>query len=97
MLDLLCLFFFHSPPPTEIYTYCHTLSLHDALPISSPPRLRVEHVADGRRVSLPAREFGGEVTASGRCEAIEARAPAGVGVPPFGVEPPLVQIGRAHV
>src|SRR3546814_11756128 len=27
-------FFFHDPATTEIYTYCHTLSLHDALPIS---------------------------------------------------------------
>src|SRR3546814_19406073 len=28
-------FFFNDTPTTEIYTYCHTLSLHDALPISS--------------------------------------------------------------
>src|SRR3546814_12386454 len=28
-------FFFHDTATTEIYTYCHTLSLHDALPISS--------------------------------------------------------------
>src|SRR3546814_1089691 len=27
---------FHDTAPTEIYTYCHTLSLHDALPIWSP-------------------------------------------------------------
>src|SRR3546814_3743897 len=26
-------FFFNDPATTEIYTYCHTLSLHDALPI----------------------------------------------------------------
>src|SRR3546814_9122218 len=26
-------FFVNDPPTTEIYTYCHTLSLHDALPI----------------------------------------------------------------
>src|SRR3546814_19764242 len=25
--------FFKDPAPTEIYTYCHTRSLHDALPI----------------------------------------------------------------
>src|SRR3546814_9190696 len=25
-------FFFNDPATTEIYTYCHTLSLHDALP-----------------------------------------------------------------
>src|SRR3546814_16769098 len=27
-------FFFHTTATTEIYTYLHTLSLHDALPIS---------------------------------------------------------------
>src|SRR6056297_1887014 len=30
------IFFFNDTATTEIYTYCHTLSLHDALPI--PPR-----------------------------------------------------------
>src|SRR3546814_20350848 len=29
---MLC-FFFNDTSTTEIYTYCHTLSLHDALPI----------------------------------------------------------------
>src|SRR3546814_9443517 len=29
-----CLFFFNYTATTEIYTYGHTLSLHDALPIS---------------------------------------------------------------
>src|SRR3546814_17447106 len=28
-----CLFFFNDTAATEIYTYSHTLSLHDALPI----------------------------------------------------------------
>src|SRR3546814_14565692 len=28
------IFFFYATAPTEIYTYRHTLSLHDALPIS---------------------------------------------------------------
>src|SRR3546814_6157081 len=30
-------FYFKYPPTTEIYTYVHTLSLHDALPICSMP------------------------------------------------------------
>src|SRR3546814_8001302 len=30
-----CFFFLHDPATTEIYTYCPTLSLHDALPICS--------------------------------------------------------------
>src|SRR3546814_10696403 len=29
----MCFFFFHDTATTEIYTYRHTLSLHDALPI----------------------------------------------------------------
>src|SRR3546814_17640945 len=32
-IPLLCIFFFKYTATTEIYTYCHTLSLHDALPI----------------------------------------------------------------
>src|SRR3546814_16757001 len=31
-------FFFNETATTEIYTYLHTLSLHDALPISSAAR-----------------------------------------------------------
>src|SRR3546814_19744214 len=30
---VLLVFFFNDTSTTEIYTYCHTLSLHDALPI----------------------------------------------------------------
>src|SRR3546814_16833082 len=30
-----CSFFFNDTATTEIYTYCHTLALHDALPICS--------------------------------------------------------------
>src|SRR3546814_16443654 len=31
--------FFNDPATTEIYTYGHTLSLHDALPIFCPERI----------------------------------------------------------
>src|SRR3546814_7806416 len=54
------MFFFNDPATPEIYTYCHTLSLHDALPIwgvaektaglvgeIDENRTRFEH-ADGR-------------------------------------------------
>src|SRR5216110_1489966 len=34
----LLFFFFNDTATTEIYTSSHTLSLHDALPISAPPR-----------------------------------------------------------
>src|SRR3546814_20563142 len=33
VLICLCFFFFNDTATTEIYTYLHTLSLHDALPI----------------------------------------------------------------
>src|SRR3546814_12583512 len=33
LLDCIVSFFFNDTSTTEIYTYCHTLSLHDALPI----------------------------------------------------------------
>src|SRR3546814_2662778 len=36
---------------TEIYTYCHTLSLHDALPICGPPP-RVRVMEKGRKGAL---------------------------------------------
>src|SRR3546814_18360876 len=32
---VMCMFFFNDTATTEIYTYLHTLALHDALPISS--------------------------------------------------------------
>src|SRR3546814_11587451 len=43
-------FFFNDTATTEIYTYCHTLSLHDALPIlrfaeiggQRPPEARLD-------------------------------------------------------
>src|SRR3546814_2443151 len=51
-------FLFNETAPTETYTYGHTLSLHDALPISHGQRARYAHHprqvvlrrrADGRR------------------------------------------------
>src|SRR3546814_13897666 len=35
---MIIFFFFNDTAPTEIYTYGHTLSLHDALPISGSRR-----------------------------------------------------------
>src|SRR3546814_3750978 len=40
LYDFMFVFFFYYTATTEIYTYCHTLSLHDSLPISTPPRPR---------------------------------------------------------
>src|SRR3546814_7278904 len=57
-----CCFFFNDTATTEIYTYVHTLSLHDALPIcgglelprpgAGPPRA-VAHAAARPREGLP--------------------------------------------
>src|SRR3546814_14039661 len=46
----ICFFFFNDTATTEIYTYRHTLSLHDALPISDR-----RHPA-GARVGLLRRD-----------------------------------------
>src|SRR3546814_10582425 len=53
--DVVCVlfycFFFLDTPPTEIYTYLHTLSLHDALPISKVSQHRSAH--HGRSTTFP--------------------------------------------
>src|SRR3546814_14366289 len=53
--------FFNGPPPPEIYTYLHTLSLRDALPVPlSRESLDVEHgkaPATGRPQHQPAGEL----------------------------------------
>src|SRR3546814_19631566 len=75
-------FFFNAAATTEIYTYCHTLSLHDALPICDPgPRLRDSGQAVDRRPGR-SREGAGVPAGAGQCVE-RARPPA--------------QIGRAHV
>src|SRR3546814_7856021 len=43
------IFFFNDPATTEIYTYGHTLSLHDALPISQLREARRQHRLHGER------------------------------------------------
>src|SRR6059058_6642854 len=42
---LVLFFFFNAPATTEIYTSLHTLSLHDALPISAGLHLDLARVA----------------------------------------------------
>src|SRR3546814_21136116 len=43
-------FFFNDTETTEIYTYVHTLSLHDALPISTPQEIEAVIVLKGEAV-----------------------------------------------
>src|SRR3546814_17369306 len=47
--------FFNDTATTGIYTYSHTLSLHDALPIYAPPDRLVEDVVGGGERSRPRR------------------------------------------
>src|SRR5207249_12102208 len=60
--DIIFLFFLYAPAPTEIYT----LSLHDALPISSGPR--------SCRTSLARRSAAGPVSAHARCHAQDRKS-----------------------
>src|SRR3546814_13993155 len=41
------IFFFNDTATTEIYTYCHTLSLHDALPIFGNGKDRTRRFGHG--------------------------------------------------
>src|SRR3546814_2330892 len=95
------LFFFNDTATTALYTYCHTLSLHDALPIwldrhcrgvAKPGRIGPMRASSG--VHLPdhrAIGFGGH----------SALGDVAVG-PDADIEHPSVragggEIGRAHV
>src|SRR3546814_9658015 len=68
---ILVVLFFNDTAPTEIYTYCHTLALHDALPSYWRPdnrgcRRRHPPACRGRRCGCRAR--GGRRTReSGSC------------------------------
>src|SRR3546814_17817761 len=46
-------FFFNDTATTEIYTYGHTLSLHDALPISKSAALRTRETSRRRQRKSP--------------------------------------------
>src|SRR3546814_4694843 len=46
MIHICVFFFFNDTATTEIYTYGHTLSLHDALPILLGPAQRADRAGD---------------------------------------------------
>src|SRR3546814_10303241 len=58
-------FLFNDTATTEIYTYCHTLSLHDALPISRHAGYRVH---GGARASLDAPDAHRQAHRQGRAQ-----------------------------
>src|SRR3546814_2327341 len=51
-------FFFNDTATTEIYTYCHTLSLHDALPIYQARQQLGDGLCPCRGVARRARAGG---------------------------------------
>src|SRR3546814_10747087 len=75
MIVCFCFFFFKDTATTEIYTYCHTLSLHDALPIcrdgeGNPARdlrlaVRLRVSSEYSELSLAAK-FGCDLTEAPR-------------------------------
>src|SRR3546814_11564097 len=91
-------FFFNDPAPTQIYTHCHTLSLHAALPICFSllrPSLFFARLPRWVRIL---RQPLDERVASLRDPQTVAQMVADLG--PDGGERmmgPLVEIGRAHV
>src|SRR3546814_14002302 len=69
---LLC-FFFNDTGTTEIYTYLHTLSLHDALPICKQFRFEAAHTLHRKIDAEPSRRSHGhsyraEVTIRGSAD-----------------------------
>src|SRR3546814_13415992 len=70
-------FFFNDTATTEIYTYGHTLSLHDALPIYRGQRIRDVRGAEFTEHGLPVDASAGAIGLSGmitRPTAARARA-----------------------
>src|SRR3546814_16456300 len=63
---VLFLFFFKDTATTEIYTYCHTLSLHDALPIWPWRAWRGTRADSGRPGASARRACGRRVRGAGR-------------------------------
>src|SRR3546814_1416837 len=86
MLLLLLFFFCKYPATTEIYTYGHTRSLHDALPICRPRRRRTRTRARGlcARCRDPAAGPGRRTGGASRVRGAAA-------VPPGGHDPRVVR------
>src|SRR3546814_11900264 len=96
------LFFFNDPATTEIYTYGHTLSLHDALPIFTDLKLEIHAHNDfgmGVANALAALDAGADV-AHASVLGLGERV-GNTSLEELAVAAPMLsgldQIGRAHV
>src|SRR3546814_4853297 len=73
-------FFFNDTAPPEIYTYRHTLSLHDALPLSTPfrrpRRIAQQHLDADERAQGQQRQQVGEVALGDVAEGQDGHARA---------------------
>src|SRR3546814_19855042 len=76
-MSVIC-FFFNDTATTEIYTYGHTLSLHDALPILGVQVKRTgpRYVNDLNRPFTLGGTIIGGVAVSGGAQVMDAKAPA---------------------
>src|SRR3546814_1672388 len=61
-------FFFNGTATTEIYTYGHTLSLHDALPISASSTMVARAAASGSLSTCSATRRNAPVSSPARSE-----------------------------
>src|SRR3546814_16518119 len=57
LFQWVCFCFFNPAATTEIYTYLHTLSLHDALPICIPPCLSTLSICSIEEVARASDPF----------------------------------------
>src|SRR3546814_15592240 len=103
-------FFFNDTATTEIYTYSHTLSLHDALPISLEIDIGAGEVAENFAAQLGARDQHVETAlaalAAQRTEGMGEIALLGLAIADRDEDDvalvaldilQILEIGRAHV
>src|SRR3546814_4463497 len=84
------IFFLNDTPPTDIYTYRHTLSLHDALPISGggrhrTPQIRCVLFDATNAVADSARKRYAGATQGRRSQRFSRQAPLVAGRPTLAV------------
>src|SRR3546814_18016451 len=88
---MLC-FFFNDTATTEIYTYVHSLSLHDALPISPNSNGQTGQIIRPQTDRWPPERVTSPETGSQHLLASFVQIP--VGVRSFDDEPPIPAQGR---